>query len=107
MRKFIATMLMALSVCVVIAHAAGGFRLANGKLIEVGQTRSAVLALAGKPLDRHVERTGIHAGRGRGSVKEEVLTFRLTGSIGGKYLVVVTVENNRVVAVRSKQMDRL
>lgn len=42
-----------------------------------------------------------------GPVKREILTYRLTGSIGGMYLVVVTIENSKVVSVTAKQEGRL
>ncbi len=88
--------------CIGIAQAGGSFRLANGKLLEEGQTVSEVIALAGKPLHKDVLR-----GHHRHSATTEKLSFELDGSIGGKYLVVVTVQGGIVQSVSAKQLDRL
>lgn len=89
------------------AHASGSFRLENGKLIQEGKSKQEIIYIAGAPLYQEVETIAVDEGVGGDPVKREILTYRLTGDIGGMYLVVVTVENNKVVSVDSKQEGRL
>ena len=89
------------------AQAAGSFRLDSGRLISTGQSKSEVLVLAGEPLYQEVETIAVDQGGDEDPVKREVLTYKLNGSIGGEYLVVVTLENNTVVAITSKQTSRM
>lgn len=89
------------------AQASGSFRLESGRLISSGQSKSEVLMLAGEPLYQEVETIGVDQGNGSDPIKREVLTYKLNGSIGGEYLVVVTVENNEVVSITSKQASRM
>ena len=89
------------------AYADSSFRLKTGKLISIGQSKSKVIALAGAPLYQEVETIGVDNGNGFLPTKREILTYELAGSIGGDYLVVVSVENNAVVSVTSTQESRL
>ncbi|WP_078085928.1 hypothetical protein [Microbulbifer mangrovi] len=89
------------------AHASGSFRLQNGKLIQEGKSKQEIIYIAGAPLYQEVETIAIDEGLGGDPVKREVLTYRLPGDIGGMYLVVVTIENNKVVSVDSRQEGRL
>ncbi|MBL4834926.1 MAG: DUF2845 domain-containing protein [Pseudomonas sp.] len=89
------------------AQAAGSFRLDSGRLISSGQSKSEVLVLAGEPLYQEVETIAVDQGGEGEPIKREVMTYKLNGSIGGEYVVVVTVENNEVVSVTSKQTDRM
>ncbi|MFD1215734.1 DUF2845 domain-containing protein [Microbulbifer celer] len=88
-------------------NAAGSFRLASGKLISTGKSKSEVIAIAGAPMYQEVETIAVDEGVGNDPVKREVLTYKLRGDIGGMFLVVVTVENNTVVSVAATQESRL
>lgn len=89
------------------AHASGNFRLTSGKLISAGKSKSEVIAIAGSPEYQDVETIAVDKGLGGHPIKREILVYRLEGSIGGMYSVVVTVENNIVVRVQSTQESRL
>lgn len=89
------------------SFATDSFRLENGDLILVGQSKSEVIALAGTPLDQDVTQIAVDNGQGGTPIKREVLTYKMKGSIGGLYLVMVTVENAKVVSVASKQQNRI
>jgi len=88
-------------------QAKSSFRLENGNLLSVGKSKSEIIMLVGTPIYQDVEKIAIDNGVGGGSVKREVLTYKLKGSIGGVYLVIVTVENNKVVSIESKQEKRI
>lgn len=88
------------------ANAGSSFRMSDGKLISVGLSKSELIALAGQPLYTDVETIAVDHGKPSKPIKREVLTFRLDASIGGPSLVVVTVENNTVVSINSKQESR-
>jgi hypothetical protein len=106
--KLKVVLFLALLSCALVAGAADSFRLANGSLISAGKSKAEVIALAGEPLYHDVETIAVDTGEGaRRPVKRESMTYRLPGSIGGMYLVVVTVENGSVVAVTAKQEGRL
>jgi hypothetical protein len=101
-------MFLSLLLCSAVAGAADSFRLSNGSLIASGKSKAEVIALAGDPLYQDVETIAVDRGDGASRpVKREILTYRLAGSIGGMYLVVVTVENSTVVSVTAKQEGRL
>ncbi|AQS38625.1 Protein of unknown function (DUF2845) [Shewanella psychrophila] len=89
-----------------VANANSSFRLENGKLLTIGKSKSEIIMLAGSPISADVEKVAIDKGQDGDSVKREVLTYKLKGSIGGFYLVVVTIENNKVVSITSKQYER-
>lgn len=88
-------------------NAKSSFRLENGKLLSIGQSKSEIFALAGAPIFKDVEQVAIDNGQDGSPVKREVLTYKLRGSIGGLYLVIVVVENNKVVSITSKQENRI
>ncbi|TBW49367.1 hypothetical protein EZI54_19770 [Marinobacter halodurans] len=98
---------MALLTTALFAHANDSFRLANGKLIQDGQSKQEVLYIAGDPVNQEVETIAVDDGAGGNPVKREILTYRLRSSLGGMSLVVVTIENNTVVAIESRQESRL
>ena len=89
------------------ANAKSSFRLENGKLLSVGNSKSEIISLVGVPVYQDVEKVAIDTGQEGNPVKREVLMYKLKGSIGGIYLVVVTIENSRVVSIASKQEDRI
>ncbi|MBB3062333.1 hypothetical protein [Microbulbifer rhizosphaerae] len=89
------------------AHAKGSFRLPNGKLILEGKSKQEIIYIAGAPMYQEVETIAVDEGTGGTPIKREILTYRLPGSLGGMSLVVVTIENNKVVSVESKQESRI
>jgi len=107
MKKFSLSMLLLALLFSFAANAKSSFRLENGKILSVGKSKSEIIALAGVPIFQDVEQVAIDNGQQGNPVKREVLMYKLKGSIGGLYLVVVTVENNNVVSISSKQEDRL
>lgn len=88
-------------------NAKGSFRLESGKLLSIGNSKSEIIALVGAPIYEDVETVAVDNGQEGTPVKREVLTYKLNGSIGGLYLVVVTVENSKVVSISSKQQQRI
>ncbi|ROU00706.1 hypothetical protein EB809_06200 [Marinobacter sp. R17] len=107
MKPLKALVTMALLTTASFAHANDSFRLANGKLIQEGQSKQEILYIAGDPVNREVETIAVDDGAGGSPVKREILTYRLQSSLGGQSLVVITVENNTVVAVEATQENRL
>ncbi|WP_022961088.1 hypothetical protein [Halopseudomonas pelagia] len=107
MNKLKIILLLSLMSCALVAQAAGSFRLMSGKLISSGQSKSEIIAVVGVPLYQDVETIGVDEGGGGHPIKREVLTYKLDGSIGGEYLVIITVENNTVVSITSKQTSRM
>lgn len=89
------------------ANAKSSFRLENGKLLSVGNSKSEIISLVGVPVYQDVEKVAIDNGQEGNPVKREVLMYKLKGSIGGIYLVVITIENSKVVSIASKQEDRI
>lgn len=89
------------------ANASGSFRLPNGKLIQEGKSKQEIIYIAGAPMYQEVETIAVDDGSGGDPIKREILTYRLPSSLGGMSLVVVTIENNVVVAVESKQESRI
>lgn len=89
------------------ANAKSSFRLDNGKLLSVGQSKSELIALAGVPIYQDVESVAIDNGQQSNPIKREVWMYKLEGSIGGLYYVEVSIENNKVVLITSKQEDRI
>jgi len=89
------------------ANANSSFRLKNGQLLSIGSSKSEIISLAGTPLYSDVEKIAVDNGQGVNPIKREILTYELKGSIGGLYLVVITVENNKVVSIISKQKNRI
>ena len=49
----------------------------------------------------------VDIGNGDKLVKTEEFTYKLKGSIGGMYIVLIRFENNIVTSISSKQVDRL
>ncbi|MEQ5836192.1 hypothetical protein [Marinobacter sp. NFXS9] len=103
--KILVTMALLASASFALAN--DSFRLANGKLIQEGQSKQEILYIAGDPVNREVETIAVDDGAGGNPVKREILTYRLQSSLGGQSLVVITVENNTVVAVEATQESRL
>ena len=89
------------------ANAKSSIRLDNGKLLSVGQSKSELIALAGVPIYQDVESVAIDNGQQANPIKREVWMYKLEGSIGGLYYVEVSIENNKVVLITSKQEDRI
>ncbi|WP_019617276.1 hypothetical protein [Psychromonas ossibalaenae] len=107
MKKFNLPILVLVLLFSTAVSAKNSFRLENGNILSVGKSKSEIIALAGTPIYQGVERVAIDNGQGDNPVNREVLMYKLNGSIGGLYIVVVTVENNIVVSITFKQEDRI
>ena len=107
MRKFSFSILLLTLLLSFAANAKSSFRLESGKNLRLGQSKFEVIALAGVPLYQDVERLAVDIGQGANPVKREILMYKVKGSIGGLYLVALTIENNKVVSISSKQEDRI
>jgi len=105
MKKF--SLIILFSILTFTLNVNANFRLKNGQLLTVGSSKSEIISLAGSPLYQDLEKIAVDNGRGDEPIKREVLTYKLKGSIGGLYLVVITVENNKVVSISSKQENRI
>lgn len=84
-----------------------GFRMANGQLLTVGMSLAEVKAIAGKPESRNSHSTSTDGFGGNFSTTGKTLTYELTGSIGGKYRVLLHFHDGKVNAIRAKQDGRM
>lgn len=107
MKKLKIALFSVLAAVALSAHANGSFRLPNGKLIQEGKSKQEVLYLAGAPMYQEVETIAVDDGSGGTPIKREIMTYRLPSSLGGMSLVVITIENNKVVAVESKRENQI
>lgn len=87
--------------------AACGFRLDDGKLLRCGMKRIDVIALAGEPVSKDVDTLGVDTGEPVKGETIETWSYRLQGDIGGEYLVSLTLKAGKVVAISSKQLERI
>lgn len=87
--------------------AACGFRLDDGKLLRCGMKRIDVVALAGEPVSKDVDTLGVDTGEPVKGETIETWSYRLQGDIGGEYLVSLTLKAGKVVAISSKQLERI
>lgn len=97
------------------ADASDSFRLENGNLIRTGLTKLELLAIVGPPMTtedvmQRVERpqnsTTQQIITSHEVLNEQRLTYQLAGSIGGDYLVEVTIRQGKVTAIHSVQLNR-
>ena len=107
MSKFSVILVLVLSYASFSAHADESFRLSSGKLIKVGNSKQEIISIAGDPIYEDIETVAVDNGTGNTPIKREILTFRLSSSLGGKSLVVVTIENSIATSVVSKQEKRM
>lgn len=107
MRTLSLTLFINLIAASFYAQADGSFRLPNGKLIQEGKSKQEIIYIAGDPVYSEVETLAVDEGGGGNPTKREVLTYRLPSSLGGMSLVIVTIENNKVVSIESKQESRM
>ena len=84
-----------------------GFRLDDGKLLRCGMKRIDVIALAGEPVSKDVDTLGVDTGEPVKGETIETWSYRLQGDIGGEYLVSLTLKAGKVVAISSKQLERI
>ncbi|EKT4487838.1 hypothetical protein [Shewanella algae] len=92
---------------VFVGSACDSFRLKDGKLLHCGMSRIKLLELAGSPMDKYTQTLGVDSGRATAGKTVEVWSYRLQGSIGGEYLLTVTLSNGQVQNIVSEQQDRL
>ena len=60
----------------------------------MGKTKSDIVAVVGAPLYKDVLNEAVDIGNGDKLVKTEEFTYKLKGSIGGMYIVLIRFENN-------------
>lgn len=84
-----------------------GFRLDDGKLLRCGMKRIDVIALAGEPVSKDVDTLGVDTGEPVKGETIETWSYRLQGDIGGEYMVSLTLKAGKVVAINSKQLERI
>lgn len=84
-----------------------GFRLDDGKLLRCGMKRIDVVALAGEPVSKDVDTLGVDTGEPVKGETIETWSYRLQGDIGGEYMVSLTLKAGKVVAISSKQLERI
>lgn len=84
-----------------------GFRLDSGKLLRCGMQRIDVIAVVGEPLSKNVEVLGIDSGEPVKGETTETWIYRLQADIGGQYLVSLTLQAGKVVAINRKQLERI
>lgn len=98
-----------LSAVLIFSTQAGacGFRLDNGKLLRCGMQRIDLLSLAGAPISKDVDTLGVDTGEPVKGETTETWSYRLRGDIGGEYLVSVTLKAGKVIAIDTKQSDRI
>tara|TARA_Y100001963_G_scaffold147011_1_gene222735 strand:- start:444 stop:758 length:315 start_codon:yes stop_codon:yes gene_type:complete len=84
-----------------------GFRLDDGKLLRCGMKRIDVIALAGEPVSKDVDTLGVDTGEPVKGETIETWSYRLQGDIGGEYMVSLTLKAGKVVAISSKQLERI
>ena len=89
------------------SEAQESFRLSGGHLLKIGMTRIEVVSTVGEPLSKDIETHGISTEPAYTGKKIETWTYRLEGSIGGTYLVSLTLESGVVVAIYTKQQGRM
>ena len=101
--------------CLQTADASDSFRLENGNLIRTGLTKLELLAIVGPPMmtedimqrvERPQNSTTQQIITNHQVLDEQRLTYQLAGSIGGDYLVEVTIRQGKVTAVHSVQLNR-
>ena len=90
-----------------IQATACGFRLDDGKLLRCGMKRIDVIALAGEPVSKDVDTLGVDTGEPVKGETIETWSYRLQGDIGGEYMVSLTLKAGKVVAISSKQLERI
>ena len=82
-------------------------RLDDGKLLRCGMKRVDVMAVAGEHLSKDIDTLGTDTGAPVKGETTETWSYRLQGDIGGEYLVSLTLKAGKVVAISSKQLERI
>ncbi|WP_027670204.1 hypothetical protein [Rheinheimera baltica] len=84
-----------------------GFRLSDGKLLKCGMSRIELISLAGEPLFKDIETLGVGSGKPVKGETIETWSYRLTGDIGGDYLLSIMLTGGKVSAIHRKQQGRI
>lgn len=105
MRNFILLLTGTLMVSSFSASACG-FRIKDGKLLSCNMSRIELLDRAGEPLSKDVEVHAISIEPGQAGQRIETWSYILPGSIGGNYLVSITLVQGRITAIESRQQRR-
>ena len=101
---FVVILLLSLPI---LANAEVSFRIPDGRLLKVGMSRIEVISMLGEPLSKDIETHGISTEPAYEGKKTETWSYILEGSIGGTYLVNLTLEGGIVVAIYAKQQGRM
>ena len=88
------------------AASACGFRLQDGKLLTCGMSRIELLDRAGEPVSKDVEVHAVSIEPGQAGQRIETWSYILPGSIGGNYLVSITLVQGKITAIESRQQRR-
>ena len=99
-----ASLLMALSSG---SYSDNSFRTVDGRLLRTGMNRIEVLSLVGQPYSKDVESYGINIDEHSGGRTIETWSYVLQSTIGGWFLVSLTLEGGVVTAIWTKQEGRL
>ncbi len=103
--KFIKLGVLVITFAANSAWASGSFRLDNGKLIYSGMSKTELMSVAGSPMSTEtipkINKDGeqVHS-------DEQILIYKLQGSIGGEHLIEARVMNGKVVALDATQSNR-
>lgn len=105
MLKVFQNLLMWLAVTPLWVMASDSFRLDNGDLIYVGMSKPELIAAAGQPM--HTENVVTRNQFGEVVQSDfQMLTYQLTGSIGGEYSVSIKMRKGAVSELEVIQLKR-
>ncbi len=103
--KFIKLGVLVITFAVNSAWASGSFRLDNGKLIFSGMSKTELMNVAGRPMSTEtipkINKDGQHV-----DSDEQILIYKLEGSIGGEHLIEAKVISGKVVTLQVTQSNR-
>lgn len=83
-----------------------GFRLEDGHLLSCGMSRIELLDRAGEPISKDVEVHAVSIEPGQAGQRVETWSYILPGSIGGNYLVSITLVQGKITAIERQQQKR-
>ena len=103
--KFIRFGTLVITFAVNSAWASGTFRLDNGKLIYSGMSKLELMNVAGSPISTETI-PKINKDGDQVDSDEQILIYKLKGSIGGEHLIEARVISGKVVALEVTQINR-
>lgn len=105
MSKFIKLGVLVITFAVNSAWASGSFRLDNGKLIFSGMSKTELMNVAGSPMSTETI-PKINKDGEQVDSDEQILIYKLQGSIGGEHLIEARVISGKVVSLQATQSNR-